>query len=280
MKLVSYSLGKQQGFGVVVGAGIVSAQGRLRASSLQEALANGLDQELAELERLRPDVGLEEVQLLPPVLQPQKILCAGINYHAHLKEVGAEPPRVPLLFTRFANSHVGHGQPMVRSRVSDCFDYEGELAVVIGKRARHVPEARAFDVVAGYACYNEGTMRDWQSHTSQVTPGKNFPASGAFGPWIVTRASIPDPTRLKLTTRLNGQVVQEGSISDLVFDIPKLIAYCSSFTELLPGDVICTGTTSGVGAFRKPPLWMKPGDVVEVEISEIGTLRNPIVAGE
>ena len=181
-----------------------------------------------------------------------------------------------MIFARYPDSQVGHGQPMLRPRESVQLDFEGELAVVIGKVARRVPAARALDYVAGYSCYNDGSIRDWQRHTSQFTPGKTFPGTGGFGPWLVTTDEIPDPAKLTYETRLNGQVMQKAPLSDLVFDVPALVAYCSIFTTLNPGDVIVTGTTGGVGAFRKPPLWMKPGDVVEVEISGIGTLRNTI----
>jgi 2-keto-4-pentenoate hydratase/2-oxohepta-3-ene-1,7-dioic acid hydratase in catechol pathway len=182
----------------------------------------------------------------------------------------------PVIFVRFESSHVGHLEPILRPKVSQQFDYEGELAVIIGKEGRYIPADAALDYVAGYSIYNDGSVRDWQRHTHQYTPGKNFPSSGAFGPWLVTSDKIPDPAKLRLTTRLNGKVVQDSGIDDLLFDVPSLIAYCSNFTTLLPGDVIVTGTPGGVGAARKPPLWMKPGDTIEVEISEIGTLRNPV----
>jgi 2-keto-4-pentenoate hydratase/2-oxohepta-3-ene-1,7-dioic acid hydratase in catechol pathway len=157
------------------------------------------------------------------------------------------------------------------------FDYEGELAVVIGRRARRVTRAAALDYVAGYACFNDGSVRDFQRHSQQFTPGKNFHASGSFGPWIVTADEVPDPRKLRLTTRLNGEVVQDESVGELCFDVAQLIEYCSKWAELLPGDVIVTGTPGGVGAGRKPPLWMKAGDTVEVEISSLGVLRNTIV---
>src|SRR5690606_37199923 len=176
------------------------------------------------------------------------------------------------------NSQVGHEQPMILPKVSERLDYEGELAVIIGKRARHVSEADAFSIVAGYACYNDGSIRDWQRHTIQFLPGKNFVGTGGFGPWMVTPDEVPNILTANLYTRLNGKVMQHATIDDLLFNIPQIIAYSSTFTELVPGDVIVTGTTSGVGAYHEPPIWMKEGDVVEVEIDGIGTLRNPIVA--
>jgi 2-keto-4-pentenoate hydratase/2-oxohepta-3-ene-1,7-dioic acid hydratase in catechol pathway len=165
---------------------------------------------------------------------------------------------------------------MVKPHVSEQYDFEGELAVIIGKPARHVPRARAYEFVAGYSCFNDGSIRDYQRHGPQWTPGKNFQASGALGPWLVTTDELPNPAQSRLRTLLNGQVVQDESVAELCFDIPALIEYCSTWTELLPGDVIATGTPGGVGAGRKPPLWMKAGDTVSVEISGIGTLRNPI----
>lgn len=182
-----------------------------------------------------------------------------------------------MFFTRFADSQTAHNGPIVRPIASEKLDFEGELAVVIGRPARHVKAVDAFDYVAGCSCYNDGSVRDWQKHTIQFTPGKNFPSTGGFGPWLVTADELADPSALSLTTRLNGEVVQQATTDDLIFDIPTLIQYCSTFTELRPGDVIITGTTGGVGAFRQPPLWMKPGDVVEVEISRIGVLKNTIV---
>lgn len=205
----------------------------------------------------------------------RKILCVGVNYRPHIEEMGREVPDYPVVFTRFPSSLVGDGEVLVRPRVSEKYDFEGELAIVIGKPARHVDRERAYDYVAGYCCFMDGSVRDWQTHTHQFTPGKNFEKSGAIGP-MVAADEIADPTALSLTTRINGQVMQEGRVADLVFDIPKLIEYCSTFTELLPGDIIATGTPGGVGAARKPPVWLKSGDVVEVEISGIGVLRNEV----
>ena len=205
-----------------------------------------------------------------------KIFCIGINYASHIAETGRPVPEKPVVFMRYANSQVGAGQPIIQPLESEQLDFEGELAVIIGRRGRRIPNAEALDYVAGYACYNDGSIRDFQRHSSQFGPGKNFPSTGAFGPWLVTSDEIPDPSALTLVTRLNGQVMQQAPISDLVFDVPALVAYCSSFTELVPGDVIVTGTTGGVGLFRQPPVWMKQGDVVEVEISGVGVLSNPV----
>jgi 2-keto-4-pentenoate hydratase/2-oxohepta-3-ene-1,7-dioic acid hydratase in catechol pathway len=194
----------------------------------------------------------------------------------HIREMGRERPEYPVIFVRFADSLVGHEQPLIRPRVSEHYDYEGELAVVVGTRARHVSRANALEHVAGYSCFNDGSVRDYQRHGLQWTPGKNFHRSGSFGPWLVTADEQPDPRQLRLRTLLNGEVVQNESVAELCFDVPQLIEYCSTWTQLEPGDVIVTGTPGGVGAGRTPPLWMKAGDSVEVEISGLGTLRNRV----
>jgi 2-keto-4-pentenoate hydratase/2-oxohepta-3-ene-1,7-dioic acid hydratase in catechol pathway len=164
----------------------------------------------------------------------------------------------------------------LRPRASEEFDFEGELAIVVGKPARHVPRADALDYIAGYCCFMDGSVRDWQKHTMQFTPGKNFDSSGSMGPWLVTSDEVADPTVLTLTTRVNGEIMQEGRVADLLFDIPALMEYCSTFTQLLPGDVIATGTPGGVGAARTPPQWLKAGDSVEVDIPGVGLLINPV----
>ena len=205
----------------------------------------------------------------------RKILCVGVNYRPHIEEMGREIPEYPVVFVRFPGSLVSDGEPMLRPRVSEQYDFEGELAIVIGKVARHVPRADAYDYIGGYCCFMDGSVRDWQRHTGQFTAGKNFERSGALGP-MVPAARIQDPTALQLTTRVNGKIMQEGCIGDLVFDIPALVEYCSTFTELQPGDIIATGTPGGVGAARKPPVWLRDGDLVEVEISGVGVLSNPV----
>lgn len=220
---------------------------------------------------------LFSVRFLPPVPDPAKIICIGLNYLTHIQEGGREVPKKPTIFTRWANTQVGHLQPLVRPKQSETLDFEGEMAVVIGRRARHLPHAAAMGVVAGYSCYNDGSVREWQRHTSQFTPGKNFPGTGGFGPWIVTPDEAGDITKWTLITRVSGEEMQRATLDDLVFDVPALIEYCSAFTELEPGDVIITGTTGGVGAYREPPRWLRPGDEVEVEVSGVGVLRNKVV---
>ena len=281
MKIASYRDGNRSTYGVVVDGGVVDAGRRLagRYPTLRAVLAAGALEEVAQASRGQgPDRRLEEIAFLPVIHDPEKIICIGINYAAHAREGGRDLPTHPPVFARFANSQVGHLQPMIEPRVSDRLDFEGELAAVIGKGGRHIPAERALAHVAGYACYNEGSVRDWQRHSIQWTAGKNFPGTGGFGPWMVTADEIPDPSKLTLVTRLNGVEMQRSGTDALIFGVPALIAYCSTFTVLEAGDVIVTGTPSGVGLFREPPVFMKPGDVVEVEISGIGVLRNPVVA--
>ena len=280
MKLVSYQAAGRQSFGVLVGDGIVDLGRRLgeRAPSLRAAIAAGVLAEAgAAAARAAPDVALSQATLLPPIPEPDKIICAGRNYRAHAAEAGGPPPENPQVFLRLVNTLVAHDQPMVCPKISSDFDYEGELALIIGKPGRHISKADALSHVFGYTLFNDGSIRDIQFKHS-IAAGKNFHATGGFGPWIVTADEIPDPRRLQLATRLNGGEVQHTGVDDLIFDIPTLISYCSAWTPLAPGDVIATGTPDGVGFARKPPLWMKPGDVVEVEIGGIGVLRNPILA--
>ncbi|KQW20517.1 5-carboxymethyl-2-hydroxymuconate isomerase [Afipia sp. Root123D2] len=278
MKIASFKAGSTASYGIVTDSGIIDAGRRLSSyPTLRAVLERGAMAELKKLQGEKADYALSAVQLLPTIPDPDKIFCIGVNYATHLAESGHPTPPHPMIFTRFANSQVGAGQPMIRPLESERFDYEGEMAVVIGKSGRRISRETALSHVAGYACYNDGSIRDWQRHTSQFTPGKNFAATGAFGPWMVTTDEIPDISTQTIATRLNGVEVQRAPISDLVFDVPALIAYCSTFSELVPGDVIVTGTTGGVGAYRTPPLWMKGGDVVEIEVSGIGILRNPVI---
>ena len=277
MKVASFKVGSVASYGVVSEEGVIDAGRRLKNfPTLKSLLAGGSLDDLHKLQGERADYPLASLELLPTVPDPDKIFCVGVNYATHLAESGHPTPPHPMIFTRFANSQVGSGQPMIRPPESERFDYEGELAVIVGKRGRRISKDHALQHVAGYACYNDGSIRDWQRHTSQFTPGKNFAGTGGFGPWMVTTDEIQDVSQQTIATRVNGMEVQAAPISDLVFDVPTLIAYCSTFTELVPGDVIVTGTTGGVGAYRVPPLWLKHGDVVEVEVSGIGILRNPV----
>jgi 2-keto-4-pentenoate hydratase/2-oxohepta-3-ene-1,7-dioic acid hydratase in catechol pathway len=219
-----------------------------------------------------------DVAWLPVIPNPDKIICIGLNYEEHRRETGRAEAAFPTVFTRFSNSQTGHLRDVPLPRVSSELDYEGELAVIIGKTARYVTQGRALECVAGYACYNDISVRDWQRHTHQFTPGKNFPGTGAFGPWMVTPDELDDLGPLRLQTRVNNTVLQSATFGQMIFNVPRLIEYCSSFTQLEAGDVIVTGTPGGVGAKRQPPIWLHPGDVTEVEIDGIGLLRNTIVA--
>jgi len=223
------------------------------------------------------EVPLQEVEFLPTIPNPPKVICVGLNYKSHIVEMGRDAPEYPMLFARHADSQVGHEQPMVRPKVSDKFDFEGELAFIVGRSGRHIAAKNALDYIAGYACFNDGSIRDYQRHTTQFMPGKTFWHSGALGPWMVTADAVPDPAALSLTTRLNGTVMQEATTDDLLFDVPTLIEYLSKIAPLVPGTVVATGTTGGVGAGRTPPLWMVAGDVIEIDISGIGVLRNTII---
>lgn len=221
----------------------------------------------------------DRAEYLPAVSRPGKIICVGLNYRDHAEELGKDIPDYPLLFMRGARSIVGHGQALIRPAVSNEFDYEAELGVVIGKPARNVKADAAYDHVFGVSCFNDGSIRDYQFRTTQLTPGKNFDKTGAFGPEIVTLDELPaKPDELDIVCRLNGTVVQKSNTSQHIFGVPKIIELLSEIMTLEPGDVIAMGTTGGVGFARSPQLWMKPGDEVEVEIEGVGTLRNPVVA--
>ncbi|UFN47165.1 fumarylacetoacetate hydrolase family protein [Roseomonas sp. OT10] len=226
----------------------------------------------------RPLAGLT---LLPPIPRPGKFLCIGLNYVEHAKEGGNAIPDYPAVFMRGPTSLAGHGQPLIRPKVSDKFDYEAELVIVIGRRARHLTEANALSCVAGYTCMNEGSVRDYQRKGAQWTMGKNFEQTGGVGPAIVTPDEIPQgPNALRITSRVNGQTMQDSNTADMIFPVPRILAILSEVMTLEPGDMIATGTPSGVGYPRKPPVFMKPGDTVEIEIEGIGLLSNPIAAEE
>jgi 2-keto-4-pentenoate hydratase/2-oxohepta-3-ene-1,7-dioic acid hydratase in catechol pathway len=279
MKLASFRDGETATWGLVQDAGVQLAPPALhkRFPGLRELLSAGAFREILapmEAEPLRSPATLRSAPVIP---NPARILCVGINYLEHIHEMGREKPDYPTLFTRYPDTLVGHGDSIVCPRLSTQFDYEGEMAIVIGKPARYVRAVDAFEYVAGYTCFLDGSVRDWQRHTTQFIPGKNFPGTGGCGPWLVTTDEIPDPARLELQTRVNGEVLQAAPISDLCFDVGRIIEYCSSFCLLNPGDIIATGTPSGVGFARTPPRWLKAGDVVEVEISGIGILRHGVI---
>ncbi|MEM8572171.1 MAG: fumarylacetoacetate hydrolase family protein [Pseudomonadota bacterium] len=278
MRCASFAIDDRESYGIVERGMIREADEAFRTQypDLRSVLA--ADQLDALAGATEAPVPLSRVCLLPPILHPDKIICVGQNYLAHIREMGNEPGAYPAIFTRYASSMCGHEMPLVRPKVSEKYDFEGELALVIGRAGREIPAEKALDHIAGYTCFMDGSIRDYQRHTAQFWPGKNFVATGAMGPWLVTSEEIGDPAGQHLTTRLNGTEVQSSPVSDLAATVPEIIAYLSTVTELLPGDVIATGTPGGVGAARKPPLWLKPGDTLDVEISGIGTLSNPIHA--
>ncbi|WP_339771903.1 fumarylacetoacetate hydrolase family protein [uncultured Pseudosulfitobacter sp.] len=265
-------------YGIVQDGKLHDAGKALRATfpDLRAVMAAGALDQLKAAAETGEVLDMASVKLLSPLPNPDKIICIGLNYMTHINETGRDKPAKPSIFTRYPSSVVGHDVSMIRPQASGWFDFEGELAVIIGKAGRNIPEADAMAYVGGYSCFNDGSIRDYQRHTSQFWAGKNFVDSGAMGPWLVTADEMTDPAAQTMETRLNGEVVQSTPISDLAFNIPELIAYLSIVTELLPGDVIATGTPSGVGLFREPKLFMKDGDRIEVEISGIGTLSNPI----
>jgi len=227
------------------------------------------------LERAEEDFAFEDVTLLAPVASTARVICLGVNYRDHAQEVNQEAGDCPPLFAKYPDTLVGHEQAIIRPRVSDTFDFEGEIAIVIGRPGRHIPRESAMDHVLGYSCLMDGSIREYQSHSP--TAGKNFHRSSAMGPWIVTADEVADASAIELVTRLNGEIVQSATSRDMIFDIPTAIAYISRWTPLRSGDVISMGTPAGVGWARKPPLWMKPGDTIEVALAGIGTLRNTVV---
>lgn len=281
MKFVSFQHNGTPGYGLVKDDGIVDLGARLKdAPTLKALLAAGSVERAREFATASADLALSDIVFDPVIPDPAKIICIGLNYHDHVQETGRTVTANPALFPRYPASQVGHGQPMVKPLESDAFDYEGELAVIIGTGGRRISKDDALSHVAGYACYNDGSVRDWQRHTSQFLAGKTFVGTGGFGPWMVTTDEIPDPAALTLTTRLNGEVMQSTSTDLLITPVPALIAYVSTILPLEPGDVIVSGTPGGVGFKRNPPVIMHAGDTVEVEISRIGTLTNPVVAEE
>lgn len=275
MRLASYTVSGRKSYGLVTDDGVKDIGATLadQCPTLRDALAADID-----LTGVKGDlIALADIVLLPVIPNPDKIICVGINFGTHIKETGRETPKHPVLFPRYPDSLIAEGEAMIAPPESETFDYEGEMAFVIGKGGRRISKADAMDHVAGYTCFNDGTIREYQRHSSQFMPGKTFPGTGAMGPWMVTTDEITDPGTMHLRTILNGQVMQEAVMSDLVFGVADLVAYCSTFTNLNPGDVIVTGTPGGVGLFRDPPVFMKEGDVVQIEISGIGTLTNPVI---
>jgi len=281
MRLASFQTGEGRcSFGVVRADGSIMDLGAGPVQSLRSALAVWGVQGIAER---AAQAGLSLVapgtfRWLPPITNPDKILCVGLNYRRHAEEASMAIPKYPSMFVRFPGSQVGHDTPTIAPVNSGDYDYEAELAVIIGQGGRHIPSDQAMAHVAGYSCFAENSVRDFQLHAAQATPGKNFEASGAFGPWITTVDEVKDLASVRVIGRLNGEVMQDEPVANLIFSIEQIISYVSSYTRLEPGDVLVTGTPAGVGMARKPPIWLKPGDVFEVDIAEVGLLRNPVVA--
>ncbi|MCK3769496.1 fumarylacetoacetate hydrolase family protein [Microbacterium aerolatum] len=280
MKLVSFAHAGQVSWGDLDDRGIrdLGALDAASARSLSTVLRDGDLQAVIDLVANADMLSRSEVQLLPPIPDAQKIICVGLNYADHIKEMNRPWPQNPVIFTRFSDSLVGEGEALVAPRNSTSFDFEGEFAVVIGREARHVDASEALDYVLGYTIMNDGSLRDYQRHTSQFTPGKNFPRSGSLGPAIVTAGEFGAVGAQKIQTRVNGALVQDSTLDQLVFGVADLIAYCSEWTTLRPGDIIATGTPGGVGDGRDPALWLAPGDVLEVSVEGLGTLTTPVTA--
>jgi 2-keto-4-pentenoate hydratase/2-oxohepta-3-ene-1,7-dioic acid hydratase in catechol pathway len=277
MELATVRSGGRIAYGVVQGDSLANLSAVLDAPTLRAALGSPGLGAFEELARHAPQLALAEVDWLPVVPDPAQIFCVGLNYEEHRAETGRPTVEHPTIFLRMASTLVGHDQPVLRAAISDSYDYEGELAVVIGTGGRRIRPENAMGHVAGYVPFNDVSVRDWQYHTSQFTPGKNFPTTGCIGPRLVTADQVGDLRELTLETRLNGERVQHARLGEMIFFVDEVISYLSQFCELQPGDVIATGTPAGIGARRDPPLFMRAGDVVEVEIAKVGLLRNPIV---
>ncbi|AHV92915.1 fumarylacetoacetate hydrolase family protein [Bordetella holmesii] len=273
MKLISFLFDSQASYGVLQDQYVLDlgAHYGAQAPDLKTFLAAGLPADVGA-----PRRELAGLRLLPVIPNPGQIFCVGLNYADHVKETGRQSTEHPTIFMRVADSQVAHGEAIVLPAESSRLDYEGEIAIVIGKAGRRIAEADAGDYIAGYACYNDGSIRDWQTATSQWTAGKNFWRTGGFGPWLVTADEIPFGSPMTLVTRLNGQEMQRTTTDLLIHSFARQIAHLSTFTPLAVGDVIVTGTPGGVGAKRQPPVFMRQGDVVEIEVDRIGVLRNTV----
>ena len=279
MNLASFLVRAEPRWGIVTATGLIDAS--LHLGERHATLASALTPEglaaLRRLDGLTPDHPLDAVRWLPPVVGETRVFCVLLNYESSRLAQGRPKLQYPHLVTRLADTHVGSGSPLVKPLASGEFDFEGEIAVVIGQGGRRIDPADAWSHVAGLAPYNDATPRDWMRHSRQFTQAKSFPGTGGFGPWITTLDAIPDTAAVTLETRLNGETMQTGHLGDLTYPVPELIGYISTFTTLRPGDVIATGTPSGSGYKRMPPRFLKAGDVVEVTVSGVGTLENPVI---
>lgn len=283
MKIASYKINGKSSYGIATDAGMIDLASRLgdTAPTLKDLIAVGLEQAERIAETESPDFPIDSVELEPVIPNPGAVWCTGLNTHSHFHEASAlmgvrELPKVPMFFLRSVHTLVGSGQPIEKPKLETDFDYEGEIALVIGKSCRNVSVEDAMDYVAGYACFNDGSARQYQIRSHQVTTGKNAYHSGGFGPWLLTADAIKMED-FSLETRVNGEVRQSMKIDDLIFSMPELISHISEVTWLKPGDVIVTGSAEGAGALRNPQVFLKEGDVVEIEIEGLGTLSNPIV---
>lgn len=279
MKLLSFSVNGQQSFGLVKDDSVIDLKKKLNGK--YDDLKSLLNDEnlIATVNAVADspaDYALSEIQFEPVIPNPGQIFCIGLNYGEHVKETQREVTEKPMIFMRLAPSQLGHNQPLLKPAETEQFDYEGEIAIVIGKGGRRISKEAAWDHIAGYSCYNDGSVRDWQRHTAQWGPGKNFFHTGGFGPWLVTSDEIKANETMTLTTRVNGQEVQRALTTQLIHDIPSLIHYISTFTPLSAGDVIVSGTPGGIGLKRTPPLLLNEGDVVEIEVDKIGVLKNVV----
>ena len=279
MKFVSFRAGGAARYGLVRGKEVVDLTSRLKYPDLKALIGAGAAAEAErEAKSAKADFSVDQISYDPVIPNPGKIICIGLNYSEHANETGMTRNAHPPVFIRWADTQVGHLGDVIKPDDSEQLDYEGELAVIVGKGGRYIPESEAAGHIFGYSCYNEVSVRDYQKHASQFTPGKNFPASGAFGPFLVTADEVGTLKGKTIQTRLNGETVQSSTLDMMISSPARLIAYLSTFTPLSPGDVIASGTPGGVGWVRTPPLWMKAGDVAEVEIEGVGLLRNKIVA--
>ena len=280
MRWLSFSKDGNESFGYLTSDDqLVDVGARGDLSTLKEAIASESLASVASPDTDDRILNLDEIEYLPTIPNPDKILCVGLNYRDHQEETGRGGEANPTIFVRFAAAQVGHEQPLIRPLESKAFDYEGEIALIIGKHGRRISNENWLDHVAGFSCYNDGSVRDYQRHTSQFTPGKNFTGTGGFGPWLMTPDEVGDLDEMEITTQLNGNVMQNAKAKQLVFGFADLVSYCSTFTDLVPGDVIVTGTPGGVGSARNPPVFMDEGDVIEVTVNPVGTLRHAVRVG-
>jgi 2-keto-4-pentenoate hydratase/2-oxohepta-3-ene-1,7-dioic acid hydratase in catechol pathway len=281
MRLASFTIDSDPKYGIVTDGGVIDLTRYVgeRYPDLKAVIANSAMDRIAAYTESSPSYDLNQVTWLPVIPNPGKIVCIGVNYEDHRAETANAEVSYPALFLRTPESQTGHRSAIVRPFETHTLDYEAEIALIIGKEGRRVPRHQVWEHIAGYSCYNDGSVREFQRHTTQYTAGKNFPSTGAFGPWMVTADEIPPETVLTLTCHLNGELMQKATTEEMIFGIPAIMEYVSTVTRLEPGDVVVTGTPGGVGARRTPPVWMKPGDTVTVGVDRIGVLENTIADG-